>query len=95
MIVVNTSAMVEYLVGSGPTREAVRATITSETVVVPHEVDLECANAIRRVVRTGDRDPSDAAFVALAEAFSAPLVTVDSRLEGVPGLCCDVRNLRV
>ena len=131
MIVVETSAMVEYLVGSGTTREAVRATITTEPVAVPHAVDLECVNAIRRLVRAGDRDPSDAygalvllrsmpleryghtwllpriwelrenmwpydaAFVSLAEALGAPLVTVDSKFEGVPGLRCEVRNLRV
>jgi predicted nucleic acid-binding protein len=38
--------------------------------------------------------PYDAAFVALAEALGAPLVTVDSKFEGVPGLRCEIRNLR-
>jgi len=38
--------------------------------------------------------PYDAAYVALAEALEAPLVTVDSKIEKVPGIRCEVRNMR-
>ena len=36
----------------------------------------------------------DAAYVALAEAFSAPLLTADSKLASAPGLRCEVELLR-
>jgi len=35
----------------------------------------------------------DAAYVALAEALAAPLVTSDLRLSRVPGIRCDVEVL--
>ena len=38
--------------------------------------------------------PYDAAYVALAEILRAELVTLDARMEKVPGLMCTVRNLR-
>jgi hypothetical protein len=38
--------------------------------------------------------PYDAAYVALAEALAADLVTVDSKVSKVPGIRCRVRNLR-
>lgn len=38
--------------------------------------------------------PYAAALVALAEALGVPLVTVDSKFAGVPGVRCEVRNLR-
>ena len=38
--------------------------------------------------------PYDAAYVALAETLRAELVTLDARMEKVPGLMCTVRNLR-
>ena len=36
----------------------------------------------------------DAAYVALAEALDASLVTADARMAGTPGLSCDVQLLR-
>jgi predicted nucleic acid-binding protein len=39
--------------------------------------------------------PYDAAYVALAESLDAELVTLDGKLEGIPGVRCAVRNLRV
>ncbi len=38
--------------------------------------------------------PCDAAYLALAEALAADLVTVDSKVSKVPGLRCRVRDLR-
>ncbi len=38
--------------------------------------------------------PYDAAYVALAESLDAELVTLDGKIEAVPGLKCAVRNLR-
>jgi predicted nucleic acid-binding protein len=37
--------------------------------------------------------PYDAAYVALAELFSSPLLTVDRRLADAPGLRCEVALL--
>ena len=37
--------------------------------------------------------PYDAAYVALAEAVSAPLLTADRRLAVAAGICCDVALL--
>jgi predicted nucleic acid-binding protein len=95
-----------------------------------HAIDLECAAALRGLVR-GQKLPSaeaeralellgsmrleryghaplhariwqlrhnmwpyDAAYVALAESLNAELVTLDGKIEGVPGVRCAVRNLR-
>ncbi|MGH8940776.1 MAG: type II toxin-antitoxin system VapC family toxin [Actinomycetes bacterium] len=38
--------------------------------------------------------PYDAAYVALAERLSLPLLTTDVRLDASPGLACEVRVLR-
>jgi predicted nucleic acid-binding protein len=38
--------------------------------------------------------PYDAAYVALAEGLDAELVTVDGKMETIPGVRCTVRNLR-
>jgi predicted nucleic acid-binding protein len=37
--------------------------------------------------------PYDAAYVALAEAMDAPLLTADARLAGAPGIRCEVELL--
>lgn len=34
--------------------------------------------------------PYDAAYVALAESLSAPVVTIDAKTEEVPGIRCEV-----
>ena len=130
MIVLDTSAVVEFLVGSDPAAERIREITEGETLAAPHAVDLECASALRGLVRgsklppdEGERAlrllgrmkirryghlpllariwqlrhnmwPYDAAYVALAESLGAELVTLDAKLEKVPGLACTVRNLR-
>ena len=38
--------------------------------------------------------PHDAAYVALAEALAADLLTVDGKVSKVPGIRCRVRNIR-
>jgi predicted nucleic acid-binding protein len=38
--------------------------------------------------------PYDAAYVALAEAIGAPLLTADRRLAGAPGVECDIELIR-
>lgn len=38
--------------------------------------------------------PYDAAYVALAEALDAALITVDAKLRRLPGVRCQLRDLR-
>jgi predicted nucleic acid-binding protein len=130
VIVIDTSAMVEYLLGTDQLGDVVGEVVVGRSIVGPHGLDLEFANALRRLVLSGHtseeaahlalatlrsmpitrhphtmlldriwelRDnmwPYDAAFVALAEALGAPLVTVDGKFQGVPGLRCEIHNLR-
>lgn len=130
MIVLDTSAMVEFLVGADPIAERVRAVVAGGKLAAPHAIDLECAAALRGLVR-GKKLPAaeaqralellgsmrleryghvpllariwqlrhnmwpyDAAYVALAESLDAELVTLDGKIETIPGIMCSVRNLR-
>jgi predicted nucleic acid-binding protein len=130
VIVLDTSAIIEFLVGADLLAERVRAVTAGEKLAAPHAVDLECASTLRGLVQgsklpPGEAEraldllgrmnitryghvpllpriwqlrhnmwPYDAAYVALAEALDAELVTLDAKLEKVPGLMCTVRNLR-
>lgn len=130
MIVLDTSAAVEFLVGSDDLAEDVRVAVSGQKLAAPHAVDLECASTLRGLVQgrklpAGEAEralwllaamaltryshapllpriwqlrhnmwPCDAAYVALAEALAADLVTVDNKVSKVPGLRCRVRNLR-
>jgi predicted nucleic acid-binding protein len=130
VIVLDTSAIVEFLVGSDPVADQVRTITAGEDLAVPHAVDLECASTLRGLVHGRKLPPDeaqralqllgrmklrryghlplleriwqlrhnmwpyDAAYVALAEALGAELVTLDAKLEKVPGIMCTVRNLR-
>lgn len=130
MIVLDTSAAVEFLVGSDDLAEDVRVAVSGQKLAAPHAVDLECASTFRGLVQgrklpasEAERAlrllaamaltryshapllpriwqlrhnmwPYDAAYVALAEALTADLVTVDSKVSKVPGIRCHVRNLR-
>lgn len=122
MIVLDSSAAVDYLVVRGPGEWVEERLLEAGEAHAPHLLDVEVANALRRLVRVGSvsnaraRDAlddlmdleltryphlpflermwelrdnlsaSDAAFVALAEALGAPLVTTDASLTRVPRL---------
>lgn len=130
MIVLDTSAMVEFLVGADQLAERVRTAVAGGMLAAPHAIDLECAAALRGLVRGSklpsaeaeralnllgsmrleryghvpllariwqlrhDMWPYDAAYVALAEALDAELVTLDGKIKTIPGISCTVRNLR-
>lgn len=64
MIVLDTSALVEFLVGSDPLADRVRTTAVGEHIAAPHAVDLECASTLRGLVR-GKKLPEDEAARAL------------------------------
>jgi predicted nucleic acid-binding protein len=130
VIVLDTSAIVEFLVGGDPAADRIRAMTMGEKLAAPHAVDLECASALRGLVHGSKLPPDeaeralqllgrmeirryghlpllariwqlrhnmwpyDAAYVALAESLGAELVTLDAKMEKVPGLMCNIRNLR-
>lgn len=122
MIVLDASAIVELLLGTVPGR-AVAARIEDPAVGlhVPHLLDLEVVQVLRRYLREGEIEAAsasnalaelrsldlerhaheplldriwalranltayDAAYLALAEALDATLVTCDARLARAPG----------
>lgn len=107
MIVLDTSAMVEFLVGADPVAERVRAVVVGGKLAAPHAIDLECAAALRGLVRGKKLPPAEAEralellgrmrlerYVALAERLDAELVTLNAKIETIPGLMCPVRTLR-
>jgi hypothetical protein len=51
LIVLDTSAMVEFLVGADELGEKVRATALGERLAAPRAVDLECSSAVRGLGR--------------------------------------------
>ena len=123
MIVLDASAVVAVLLDPGQGAERIRERVESpgESLHVPHVMDLEVLQALRRLALNGAlsqrrsaevledlanilfiRYPHtslveriwelrenltayDAAYVALAEALEAPLVTMDARLAQAPG----------
>jgi len=61
---------------------------TIDLIRTPH------APLMRRVWELRENvTPYDAAYVALAEALAAPLVTADARLAAAPGVRCEFRVL--
>jgi predicted nucleic acid-binding protein len=60
VIVLDTSAVVEFLVGSDKAAERVRAITTGEKLAAPHAVDLECASTLRGLVHGGKLPPDEA-----------------------------------
>ncbi|MGW7294192.1 type II toxin-antitoxin system VapC family toxin [Streptomyces xiamenensis] len=53
MIVLDNSALVEFLVGADALGERVRSLLPGERLAAPHAVDLECASTLRGLVRGG------------------------------------------
>ena len=53
MIVLDTSALVEFLVGVDEPADAVRAVTAGERIAAPYAVNLECASAVRGLTRSG------------------------------------------
>jgi predicted nucleic acid-binding protein len=126
VIVLDTSAMVELLVGRDATAEEIRSLAVGQRLAAPHAIDLECASTLRGLVNgrklpadeaeralellakmnvkryghaallpriwqlRNNMWPYDAAYVALAESLSAPVVTIDAKIEKVPGIRCEV-----
>jgi predicted nucleic acid-binding protein len=64
LIVLDTSALVAFLVGADMVAERVRAASVGERLAAPHGVDLECASALRGLARRG-KLPEDEARRAL------------------------------
>ncbi|MBW3360299.1 type II toxin-antitoxin system VapC family toxin [Streptomyces microflavus] len=62
--VLDTSALVEFLVGSDTLAERVRSHTAGNRLAAPHVVDLECASVLRGLVR-GNKLPEDEATRAL------------------------------
>jgi predicted nucleic acid-binding protein len=50
-MVMETSALVEFLVGSDNVAERVRAAVSGDVLAAPHSIDLECASTLRGLVR--------------------------------------------
>ncbi|MGW5563231.1 type II toxin-antitoxin system VapC family toxin [Streptomyces tendae] len=53
VLVLDTSALVEFLVGGDALADRVRARVTDHRLAAPHAVDLECASVFRGLVRGG------------------------------------------
>jgi predicted nucleic acid-binding protein len=64
LIVLDTSALVVFLVGADALGEKVRAETAGERLAAPHAVDLECASTLRGLV-LGGKLPVDEAQRAL------------------------------
>jgi predicted nucleic acid-binding protein len=58
VIVLDTSALVEFLVGADQVAERVRTAVVDERLAAPHGVDLECASTLRGLV-LGGKLPAD------------------------------------
>lgn len=120
MIVLDASALLEVLLQT-PAAGAIEARLAENSLHVPHLIDVEAAQVIRRLVAAKQLDPVrgqmaladladtplrryphtpllsriwelrdnltayDAAYVALAEALDAPLLTRDRRLAAAAG----------
>lgn len=121
MIVLDASAVVDYVLWIGAAERIARRISTGEAMHAPYLLDIEVAHALRRYALRGALAPArgaealadvaqlrlrryphlpllpriwalrenlstfDAAYVALAEALDAPLVTSDAALARAPG----------
>lgn len=118
MIVLDASVVIDVLVGEARALER----LGTEELAVPHLLDAEVGNVIRRKTLNGELGEDvavqaladlaeielaryghvdllprawelranltvyDALYVALAEALESPLLTMDARIAGAPGL---------
>lgn len=116
MIVLDTSALLDVLIGRPASQSLLARLARDDDLHAPHLIDIEVLHALRRLVRTsvvrsdraaeahadlaelsitryplgsmadrvwelrGNLTAYDAAFVALAEALGASLITCDRRL---------------
>lgn len=60
MIVLDASAAIELLRGSGAGRTVAEYLRTDEALHVPHLLDVEVTQGLRRLVRTGELEPARA-----------------------------------
>ncbi len=58
MVVIDSSALVEYLIGTDTISERVRARCARERLAAPYAADLECVSSIRGMV-LGKKLPAD------------------------------------
>ena len=65
VLVLDTSALVEFLVGADDLAERVRDHTSGHRLAAPHAVDLECASVLRGLVR-GKKLPESEAERALS-----------------------------
>ncbi|PSL03244.1 putative nucleic acid-binding protein [Haloactinopolyspora alba] len=79
MIVLDTSALVEFLVGADAVAAKVRDGVRGEQLAAPHAVDLECASTLRDLV-LGRKLPADEGGRALELLRSMNLRRYDQRL---------------
>jgi predicted nucleic acid-binding protein len=60
LIVLDTSAVVEFLAGTDPVAEELRAITAGEKLAAPHAIDLECASTLRGLVHARKLPPDEA-----------------------------------
>jgi predicted nucleic acid-binding protein len=128
VIVLDTSAAVDYLLGYAAAEWVEEELRAADRVHAPHLLDVEVIGGLRKHVQIGivssrraaeaisdykdlrvrryshhpflgqmwrmrqNLTGSDAAFVALAEALEAALVTTDFKLARAPGLKIEIRT---
>ncbi|MCS0635914.1 type II toxin-antitoxin system VapC family toxin [Streptomyces sp. LP05-1] len=61
VLVLDTSALVEFLVGADATAELIRTSTAGARLAAPHGVDLECTSVLRGLVRGGKLSEDEAA----------------------------------
>jgi predicted nucleic acid-binding protein len=74
--VIDSSALVEYLIGTDLIAEHVRARCMGEYVYSPHAIDLECASSFRGMV-LGKKLPAEEGRRALRTLARMPIRRVE------------------